>query len=110
LLGTGSTSPYTNTWIPNIYATYSITATANDVGGNSWVSAPLFVNVGDGYGTPLGWYLQYGFNPFTPGLGTEDPEMEGLFNYQYYLYGISPTNAIPLSIWIGTPSATTSIP
>lgn len=64
----------------------------------------------DGYGVPYAWYAQHGFDPLTPGLGGEDPDQDGLLNYQEYLYGTNPQISEGFAIWVGTPNGTTGIP
>ena len=44
----------------------------------------------DGFNTPNAWYLGQGLNPQTFGIGTQDPNGDGLLNWQEYLYGTQP--------------------
>jgi len=64
----------------------------------------------DGYSTPNAWYLQNGISPQTPGVGSQDPDQDGLLNYQEYLYGTNPNVSEGFAIWVSTPNGTTSIP
>jgi hypothetical protein len=59
----------------------------------------------DVYGVPMAWYLQYGLNPTS---GGQDPDHDGLLNYQEYLYGTKPQVSEGFSIW--TPAANSNIP
>jgi hypothetical protein len=61
----------------------------------------------DGYGTPNAWYLQ---NNLTPFEATQDPDQDGLLNWQEYQYGTNPNISEGFAIWVGTPNGTTSIP
>jgi hypothetical protein len=76
----GTSTPYTNTWLPIIQKTYSLTATASDAAGNSWFSPPLSTPVYlDSNGDGIPDYLQVlqgnnPLNPWTPpGFSTNTP-------------------------------------
>jgi hypothetical protein len=47
----------------------------------------------NGDGVPDSWYNQYGMNPGTPGLGSEDSDNDGMSNWEEYAYDTNPTNA-----------------
>ncbi len=64
----------------------------------------------DGYGTPNAWYLQNNINPLASGVATQDPDQDGLLNYQEYLYGTNPNVSEGFAVWVSTPNATSSIP
>ena len=72
---------------------------AGDLG--NWLS--LF----DSYGVPYAWYSQNGLNPLS---ATQDPDLDGLLNYQEYLYGSNPDVSEGFGIWLGEPNGTTGIP
>ncbi len=61
----------------------------------------------DGYGTPNAWYLQ---NNLTPFEATQDPDQDGLLNWQEYQYGTNPNVSEGFAVWVSTPNGTTSIP
>jgi hypothetical protein len=50
----------------------------------------------DAYGVPYAWYVQNGLNPQS---GGQDPDRDGLLNYQEYLYGTKPQVNEGFSIW-----------
>jgi hypothetical protein len=64
----------------------------------------------DNYGTPSAWYLRQGINPQTPGIGSVDSDMDGLPNYQEYLYGTNPQVSEGFTAWVGEPESTSGIP
>jgi hypothetical protein len=64
----------------------------------------------DAYGVPIGWYAQHGLDPVTPGIGGQDPDQDGLLNYQEYLYGTNPQVSEGFGLWVGTPSGASGIP
>jgi hypothetical protein len=59
----------------------------------------------DVYGVPIAWYLQNGLSPMS---GTQDPDRDGLLNYQEYLFGTKPKVSEGFSIW--TTPVTSNIP
>jgi hypothetical protein len=59
----------------------------------------------DSYGVPYVWYFQNGFNPQSIG---NDPDYDGLLNYQEYLYGTKPQVSEGFSIW--TTAGNSNIP
>jgi len=64
----------------------------------------------DSYGVPYAWYAQNGLVPITAGLATQDPDLDGLLNYQEYLYGTRPNVSEGFSVWVGSVNGTTVIP
>jgi hypothetical protein len=64
----------------------------------------------DGHGTPNAWYLWNGLNPQTAGIGTNDPDGDGLLNFQEYLYGTNPEVSEGLAVWVGEPELSSGIP
>jgi hypothetical protein len=64
----------------------------------------------DGYGTPNAWYLWQGLNPRISGIGTNDPDGDGLLNYQEYLYGTNPKVSEGFAVWVSEPELTSGIP
>ena len=58
----------------------------------------------DGYFTPPAWYVQYGLNPLSPGIGAQDANADALLNYQEYLWGSDPVHAQAFSVWVSSPS------
>jgi hypothetical protein len=63
----------------------------------------------DGLGTPDGWYLAHGITP-TLGIGGQDPNGNGIPNYQEYLRGGDPLLPAATGIWVATPSGFSGIP
>jgi hypothetical protein len=61
----------------------------------------------DGYGVPYAWYAENGLGSQS---ATQDPDLDGLLNYQEYLYGTHPTVSEGLAVWVGSPNGTTGIP
>jgi hypothetical protein len=47
-------------------------------------------------GVPYAWYLQNGLDPNS---GTQDPDFDGLMNFQEYLFGTKPNVSEGTSIW-----------
>lgn len=47
----------------------------------------------NGDGIPDSWYEQYGMNPSTPGLATDDTDSDQSSNWEEYLYDTNPTNS-----------------
>jgi hypothetical protein len=64
----------------------------------------------DNYGTPNAWYLQNDLNPLIPGIATQDPDQDGLLNWQEYLWGSSPTAAPSFGVWVSSPSGYSETP
>ncbi|HEY3762348.1 MAG TPA: LamG-like jellyroll fold domain-containing protein [Verrucomicrobiae bacterium] len=61
----------------------------------------------DSYGVPYAWYAQNGLSMQS---ATQDPDQDGLLNYQEYEYGSKPTVSEGFGIWVSDPGGTTSIP
>jgi len=64
----------------------------------------------DSYGVPYAWYAANGLVPITNGLAIQDPDQDGLLNYQEYQYGTRPLVSEGFTVWVSTPNGTTSIP
>jgi hypothetical protein len=63
-----------------------------------------------GDGIPDGWKILWGFDPSTIGLGSQDPDYDGLSNWQEYLWGTNPQSNNGLAIWVGTPAGSSGLP
>jgi hypothetical protein len=63
----------------------------------------------DSEGVPFAWYAINGLSPNNGGA-TQDPDQDGLLNYQEYLYGTQPQVSEGFAIWVSTPNGTSSIP
>ena len=59
------------------------------------------------YSVPYAWYAQHGLNQQS---AMQDPDWDGLLNYQEYLYGTDPQVSEGSAIWVSTPNGTSSIP
>jgi len=64
----------------------------------------------DGFNTPNAWYLGQGLNPQTAAIGTQDPDGDGLQNWQEYLYGTNPQTSEGFAVWVSEPNGTSGIP
>ncbi len=64
----------------------------------------------DGFGTPNAWYLAQGLNPQTAAIATQDPDLDGLLNWQEYLYGTNPQASEGFAVWVSAPNGTSGIP
>ena len=64
----------------------------------------------DGHGTPDAWYLQHGLDPLTPGIADQDPNGNGVPNWQEYLRGGDPLALEAFKIWVGAPSGLSNLP
>jgi hypothetical protein len=72
--------------------------------------ALVHTNSSDGFGTPNAWYLAQGLNPQTAHIGTQDPDGDGLLNWQEYLYGTNPQVPEGFAVWVSEPNGTSGIP
>jgi hypothetical protein len=61
----------------------------------------------DAYGVPYAWYAMNGMSIQS---ATQDPDHDGLLNYQEYEFGTKPQVSEGFSIWVSTPNGTSSIP
>jgi len=59
----------------------------------------------DTNGVPYQWYFNNGLSS-----GQQDPDRDGLLNYQEYLYGTKPAVSEGFAIWTLLQTGTTSIP
>ena len=64
----------------------------------------------DGHGTPNAWYLQYDLDPLQAGVATQDPNQNGLPNWQEYLWGGNPVSPQAFAVWVSSPSGFSGIP
>lgn len=61
----------------------------------------------DNYGVPYAWYAQNGLSAQS---ATQDPDQDGLLNYQEYFYGTKPQVSEGFGIWVATPDGGSGIP
>ena len=61
----------------------------------------------DAYGVPYAWYAM---NGLSIGSATQDPDHDGLLNYQEYFYGTKPIVSEGFSIWVSQPATTSALP
>jgi len=64
----------------------------------------------DGYGTPNEWYWLHGLNPRLAGIATQDPDHDGLANFQEYRHGSDPQVSEGFGIWVATPQGAFGLP
>ena len=64
----------------------------------------------DGSGVPYAWYAQNGMVPIVAGLATQDPDHDGLLNWQEYLWGTKPTVSEGFAMWVSSPGGVSGIP
>jgi len=72
--------------------------------------ALVHTNSSDGFSTPNAWYLAQGLNPQTANIGMQDPDGDGLLNWQEYLYGTNPLVSEGFAVWVSEPNGTSGIP
>ena len=79
---------------------------ANDGSGVTQAYENLITDgaANDGYGVPLDWYLWEGLHRQAPGLATQDLGLDGLVNWQKYLYGANPQVSLGFAVWIAEPA------
>lgn len=63
----------------------------------------------DAYGVPYAWYALNGLVPVA-GKATQDPDFDGLVNWQEYMWGSKPNVSEGCAIWTSTPSGVLGIP
>jgi len=61
----------------------------------------------DAFGVPYAWYVQNGLDP---GSALDDPDMDGLLNYQEYQYGTKPQVSEGFDLWIKPSGITSNLP
>jgi hypothetical protein len=64
----------------------------------------------DGFGTPAAWYWQHGLNPLAKDIALQDPDGDGLLNWQEYLWGTDPQSSEGFSVWVSSPAGYSGIP
>jgi len=97
---------YTLTNLPNTTC-FLILGTPQDTSGfgltDAYEALVMQVNPAgsqtDSYGVPYAWYAEQGLNPYTAGMGGQDPDLDGLLNYQEYFYGTNPQVSEGFAIW-----------
>ena len=61
----------------------------------------------DAYGVPYAWYAM---NGLSIGSATQDPDHDGLLNYQEYFYGTRPQVSEGFSVWVSQPGTSSNLP
>jgi hypothetical protein len=61
-------------------------------------------------GMPDAWKVLEGLSTTDPNLAGEDPDGDGLLNYQEYLYGTNPKVSEGFNVWVSEPEMTSGIP
>lgn len=64
----------------------------------------------DTNGVPYAWYAEQGLTPYEAGMGGQDPDHDGLLNYQEYEYGTRPLVNEGFSIWVSQPGTASELP
>jgi hypothetical protein len=97
---------------PNEFFVLGTMLAAKDGSGLTVAYESLVGNIlpSDGHGTPNAWYLQYDLNPLISGIATQDPNNDGLLNYQEYLWGGNPVSPQGFGVWVSSPSGYCGIP
>ncbi len=89
-------------WVTNGYTCNLIVMTNQPVGRKYYVAA---VEI------PPAWYTLHGLSSSpAPAVTFQDPNLNGLYNGQEYLYGGNPSVTQPFSVWVGNPSGMSSLP
>jgi hypothetical protein len=61
-------------------------------------------------GMPDAWKVLAGLSTTDPNLAGEDPDQDGLLNYQEYLYGTNPQVSEGFAVWVSEPELTSGVP
>ena len=75
-------------WVQYVYACDTVTLSNQSLAGSFYILAPEKDTDGDGI--PDSWEILHGLNPLDPADASQDPDDDGLTNYQEYLAGRQP--------------------
>lgn len=101
------------------YSSYIILGTPQDSDGDGLTDAyERLVSHTDptnaytaGDGIPDGWKVLWGINAQSgQGVASQDPDYDGLSNWQEYLWGSNPQHSEGLTVWVSSPAGVTGIP
>lgn len=74
---------------------------------------PDYLENWGGASPPSGWLIQHfgaGYATNVLAYSGKDPDGDGLFNYQEYLYGTDPNVSEGFSIWLSSPTGFLGLP
>ncbi len=97
-------------WLTNTYTCSTVTLTNQPPTQSFYILANADVLSHDGHGTPDAWYWLHGLNPLTSGIGDQDPNGDGIPNWQEYLRGSDPVASAGWTLWVGTPAGLSNLP
>jgi len=110
LMNLPSTACFLILGTPQFYSTNGITNALTDAYEELVLQMNPQSSQFDSFNVPYAWYAENGLLPLTSGLATQDPDQDGLLNYQEYQYGTNPKVAEGFTIWVSTTSSTAGIP